>query len=183
MKRTDVWKICSMLKNIEQIEVKNALEYFDGEYSWKNNEDNVPVIAINPNDGEGPVDLRVQDVKINEYGDLLINGYNIHNYSENFEVYADEVVTGHLNYILDYLPESDIDVRYEKESRGVKLCRDGFVWKIVAPDKARDVWKAGLFELYRLYSDNSEGLIETEVELEEAISQGVDIGIEVGFIV
>lgn len=182
MIRTDVWKIDLMLKNIEQIEVKNALENFDGKYSWEDNEDDFPVIAINPNDGEGPVDLRVQNISIDEHGGLFINGYNIHNDSENFGVYADEVVTGHLNYILDYLPKSDIDVRYEKENRDAKLCRDGFVWKIVTPDKARDIWKAGLFELYKLYPDNSEGLIEREVELEEAISQGIDIGIEVGFI-
>ena len=182
MIRTDVWKIDLMLRYIEQTEVRNALKHFDGKYSWEGKEENVPIIAINPSDGEGPVDLRVQTIEIDKHDTLYIKGYNIHNCSEDFGIWSDEVVTGHLNFILDYLPKSDIDVRYEKRNRDAKLCRDGFVWKIVTPDKARDIWKAGLFELYKLYPDNSEGLIEREVELEEAISQGIDIGIEVGFI-
>jgi hypothetical protein len=56
---------------------------------------------------------------------------------------------------------------------------DNFVWLDVTP-KAKEMFNSGLFELYELHDDNSESLIETMDELNEALEQGRTIGIEVG---
>lgn len=64
-----------------------------------------------------------------------------------------------------------------------KITKDGFIWLLVT-DKAKEIFNSGLFELYRLYDDGSdaEGLIESMDDLNEALEQGMNIGIEVGFL-
>jgi hypothetical protein len=61
----------------------------------------------------------------------------------------------------------------------MKINKDGFVWKIVT-DKAKEIFSSGLFELYILHSDDSETLIENVADLDDALSNGLEIGIEVG---
>lgn len=55
----------------------------------------------------------------------------------------------------------------------------GFIWLLVN-DKAREIFKSGLFEIYHLWGDGSESLIQTEKELQLAIDLDHNIGIEVG---
>lgn len=64
----------------------------------------------------------------------------------------------------------------------MKVTNDGFVWKLVDGDIAKDIFVLGLFELYLIHYDDSESLIETYVELNNAIENGSEIGIEVGYI-
>jgi len=64
---------------------------------------------------------------------------------------------------------------------GIKVVDDGFVWKIVT-DYAEDIYKSGIFELYVLYDDGSESLIDSHEVIQKAIDNGLDIGIEVGFL-
>jgi hypothetical protein len=47
-------------------------------------------------------------------------------------------------------------------------------------DKAKEISSLGLFELYILHADDSETLIENVADLDDALSNGLDIGIEVG---
>jgi len=66
--------------------------------------------------------------------------------------------------------------------RTIKITNeDQFVWLIVT-EKAKEIFLSGLFELYVIYSDDSESLIEGFGQLTEALEDGKDIGIEVGFI-
>ena len=58
---------------------------------------------------------------------------------------------------------------------------DGFVWLIVT-HKAKEVFSSGVFELFVLYEDKSEGLVHDYDRLREALECGLDIGIEVGYI-
>ena len=58
---------------------------------------------------------------------------------------------------------------------------DQFVWLIVT-EEAKEIFLSGLFDLYILYSDDSESLVEGFGQLIEAIEDRQDIGIEVGFI-
>lgn len=58
---------------------------------------------------------------------------------------------------------------------------DGFVWLIVT-HKAKEIFSSGLFELFVLYEDGSEGLIHDYDHLREALECGLDIGIEGGYI-
>ena len=57
---------------------------------------------------------------------------------------------------------------------------DGFVYKLVYGDKAKDIFALGLFELYVLWTDDSETLIDNWMLLNEVLERGLDIGIEVG---
>ena len=56
---------------------------------------------------------------------------------------------------------------------------EGFVWLVVT-DKAKEVWDSDLFELYALYPDGSESLIDDIEDLQVCLEFGLDIGIEVG---
>lgn len=63
----------------------------------------------------------------------------------------------------------------------IKVETEGFVWLIVT-EKAKEIYVSGLFELYILFSDDSESKIGGFGELSNALANGLDIGIEVGFI-
>jgi hypothetical protein len=56
---------------------------------------------------------------------------------------------------------------------------DGFIWLLVT-NKAKEVFNSGLFSLYVLYDDNGEGQAESLDDINEALANGLDIGIEVG---
>lgn len=56
---------------------------------------------------------------------------------------------------------------------------DGFVWKVVT-EEAKDIFNSGLFPLYKLYEEGNEALIEYFEDLQIALEQGLEIGIEVG---
>lgn len=56
---------------------------------------------------------------------------------------------------------------------------DGFIWLLVTK-KAKEVFNSGLFSLYVLYDDGTEGQAESLDDINEALANGLDIGIEVG---
>ena len=58
---------------------------------------------------------------------------------------------------------------------------DGFVWLIVT-NKAKEIFSSGVFELFAVYPDGSEGLLDNHDLLREALENGLDIGIEGGYI-
>lgn len=61
----------------------------------------------------------------------------------------------------------------------IKVTQDNFVFKIVT-HKAKEILASGIFELYVLYDDGTEGLIEDLEDLNLALEEDRDIGIEVG---
>lgn len=65
----------------------------------------------------------------------------------------------------------------------MKQCSDGFVWKILSYQEAQLIFKLEIFDIYSLYDDESEILIETSKELEAVIDTGLDVGIEVGHLI
>jgi hypothetical protein len=58
---------------------------------------------------------------------------------------------------------------------------DSFVWLLVS-EKAKEIFASGLFALYVLYDDDSESLINDYEQLDDALANGLSIGIEVGFL-
>lgn len=62
----------------------------------------------------------------------------------------------------------------------MRVMNDGFVYKLVSEEKAKDIFALGLFELYILWDDDSESLIDTHNELNDALEKGYEIGIPVG---
>ena len=58
---------------------------------------------------------------------------------------------------------------------------DGFVWLLVT-NKAKQLLDTGLFELYVIYEDGSEGLVLEPETMDRALECGLEIGIEVGWL-
>lgn len=54
-----------------------------------------------------------------------------------------------------------------------------FVWLLIT-EKAKEVFSSGLFEVYRLYDDGAEKLCESFEDINDAMSKGNDLAIEVG---
>lgn len=59
------------------------------------------------------------------------------------------------------------------------VMEDGFVFMDVT-DKAKEVFSSGLFELYVLHGDDSESLVESYADINDALEYGLTIAIEVG---
>jgi hypothetical protein len=59
----------------------------------------------------------------------------------------------------------------------MKVMIDGFVYKLVSSDKAKDIFSLGLFDLYVI---DTQSLIDSIDELNEALENGNEIGIPVG---
>ena len=68
---------------------------------------------------------------------------------------------------------------YSKTTKQMTKLVNGFVWLLVT-DKAKEIHAFGIFELYALREDGSESLIEWRHQIDDALEQGLDIGIEVG---
>lgn len=58
----------------------------------------------------------------------------------------------------------------------------GVVYLLVT-HKAKEIFSSGTFEMYILYSDDTESVIEMYGDIEYAHENGIDIGIEVGNLV
>lgn len=60
----------------------------------------------------------------------------------------------------------------------IKITADGFVWLIVT-DSAKELWSSGALTIYRLYDDGTEARIESYDDINAALENGEDIGVEV----
>jgi hypothetical protein len=59
----------------------------------------------------------------------------------------------------------------------VLKANDGFLWADVTP-VAESLWYTGDWDLYAIYNDGSEHLIESEQELERLVKEKTTIAIE-----
>ena len=64
----------------------------------------------------------------------------------------------------------------------MKITEDGFAWKTISAKAAELLFNAGEEEIYILYDDDSEGLVETPEQLKEATERGCRFGVEVGWL-
>lgn len=60
-----------------------------------------------------------------------------------------------------------------------KTTKDGFVWLVLTVNEAMKLYDANDIPVYRLYDDDSEGLVDTE---DDIMNHAGMFGIEVGFI-
>ena len=58
---------------------------------------------------------------------------------------------------------------------------DNYIWEIINERQAREIFASDKEEIFILYDDDSEGLVETEEELMKAIERGCTFGIGLGF--
>lgn len=69
------------------------------------------------------------------------------------------------------------------EKRRFKITKeDKYVWEIISDEQARKIFASGEEEVFILYDDDSEGLVESEEELEKAIMRDCIFGIGLGFV-
>ena len=66
-------------------------------------------------------------------------------------------------------------------SHKIKVTDDGYVWCIVTY-AAKELLSSGALSISELHDDDSESLIETQEQLNEALERGNPIGIDVGFL-
>jgi hypothetical protein len=62
----------------------------------------------------------------------------------------------------------------------MKVMNDGFVYKLVNEEKAKQIFELNLFDLYIIWDDDSETLIDDLMLLNEVLERGYEIGIPVG---
>lgn len=60
---------------------------------------------------------------------------------------------------------------------------ENFVWNILTYEKAKNIFKENLKEVFILNDDNSESLIESEESLNKAINSNKILAQEVGYII
>lgn len=58
---------------------------------------------------------------------------------------------------------------------------DNYIWEIINDKQAMEIFASDKEEIFILYDDDSEGLVETEEELMKAIERGCTLGIGLGF--
>lgn len=58
---------------------------------------------------------------------------------------------------------------------------DNYIWEIINYKQAMEIFASDKEEIFILYDDDSEGLVETEEELMKAIERGCTLGIGLGF--
>ncbi len=56
---------------------------------------------------------------------------------------------------------------------------NGFLWKVMSYELAKEIFASGLFEVYKLHNDESESLCECYADINDASELGLDIAIEV----
>jgi len=53
-----------------------------------------------------------------------------------------------------------------------------YYWEVINPKTAIDTFKEGKKELYKLFSDDTEALIESENDLHDTIDLSIEIGVQ-----
>ena len=51
---------------------------------------------------------------------------------------------------------------------------------LVVTEKSKEIFSSGIFDLYVLHIDDSESLVESYADINDALECGLSIGIEVG---
>lgn len=62
--------------------------------------------------------------------------------------------------------------------QNIKITNDGFVWLIVT-DSAKELWTSGAITIYRLHDDGTESRIEKYSDINAALQNCEDIGVEI----
>ena len=106
------------------------------------------------------------------------NGHN-KKVIDDFNEVSSKIADSELLYLILTYWADDQDLKGMTELLKDRTENNKIVWLVVT-DKAKEIYFSGLFDLYLLYEDNSEALVEDFTQLIEALEKGIDIGIEAG---
>ena len=57
-----------------------------------------------------------------------------------------------------------------------------YYWRVLTPEEARHIWYNGHGDIFQLYDDGTEGVIEDDIRLNDCIRNGYPIGISLKFL-
>ncbi len=60
----------------------------------------------------------------------------------------------------------------------MKITKDNFVWALLTPEEAKELQFT--HEIFKLFSDDNEAIIESDQDLSDAIDLNIQLGLEVG---
>lgn len=63
----------------------------------------------------------------------------------------------------------------------IKICRDGFIWRLISSEDAISLYVNCNTEIYQLYDDETEALVDSFEDLKSSAARGGYFGIEVGY--
>jgi hypothetical protein len=78
-------------------------------------------------------------------------------------------------------PKSEADAQPETDEKSKVINSDGFLFLDVT-EKAKEVFQSDCFQLYEIYDDGTEGMIDSHERLNETLEGGGTVAIEVGWI-
>lgn len=64
----------------------------------------------------------------------------------------------------------------------MKITKDGFIWKVITFDEAKVICSSGALEVFALWENDVETLIENYEDINNFAEAGAEFGIEVGTI-
>lgn len=107
MKHTDFYSLYQEIQKREYAELAEAVKAHGGSFSFIDelDEDDLPVVMASRYEDDGYSDYIVTEVKL---GSKYINifGYKKYGYEEDTDV-LEFVANGHLEYIIDAIPETE----------------------------------------------------------------------------
>lgn len=106
-KYIDTYKIVKAIVAVELKQLEEVVKALDGDFTFDGSDDECPCIGMQGgNCIANPFDLIVRRIYINEHGTLMFEGHVVE--GEDAEFVADEVIPGHIPFILSELPETEI---------------------------------------------------------------------------
>ncbi len=106
-KYINTYKVIKAIAAVELRQLENAIKALGGDFTFDESNDECPCVGMQGgNCIENPFDLIIKRIYFNEHGTLMFEGHVIE--GEDAEFVAEEVIPGHIPFILDYLPDVDI---------------------------------------------------------------------------
>jgi len=106
-KYIDTYKIVKTVVSVELKQLEKAIKAFGGDFTFGESDDECPCVGMQGgNCISNPFDLIVRRIYINGHGTLMFEGHVVE--GEDAEFVADEVIPGHIPFILSELPETEI---------------------------------------------------------------------------
>ena len=106
-KYIDTYKIIKAIVSVELKQLEETIKALGGDFMFDESNDECPCVGMQGgNCIANPFDLIVKRIYFSEHGTLMFEGHVVE--GEDAEFVADEVIPGHIPFILSSLPDIDI---------------------------------------------------------------------------
>lgn len=118
------------------------------------------------------ITIDYDEITLREDNQSVLSFEDIFSINRQIEIY-DVIYEEQAQIHLYELPDTDFLARKVVDDEGCP-----FFWRIISNNEARHLFYNGRVEIFRLYDDGSEGVIDSKVDLEDSIKSGYILGIE-----